>query len=306
MRVKFAYPIGAYVYAILVDGLCRYIGKGTNGRAWEHEKIARRLNESRSRGEKVKATRFYNRLAKALRDGASVEVRILRDGLTDDAAFLLEIEEIADADQSWNEAEGGLGFTSASARRFFADPEVRKRMSEAAKARGTDPDYCKLMAGIIKAAWADPNIRERQVAGIRASWNPKRRKRMAQIVKARWADSKYRERQLQTRAASEFRERQSQAVKAGLAAPEVRKRKSESMQAVWDSSEHRERHAQAMADPIKFVREYRRQTEKDRSHQSFSKVQCERERCDGPCQEPASVCHLRRKHYGPIQGGASA
>jgi hypothetical protein len=39
-----------YVYAIYVDGVIRYIGKGSNGRVHFHVIEARRINSRRARG----------------------------------------------------------------------------------------------------------------------------------------------------------------------------------------------------------------------------------------------------------------
>ena len=73
---------GAYVYALMVDGVVRYIGKGRNGRRFEHEKEARRINRKRAAGQKVNASLLYNKLAKAICEG-----RVISNDMTDEQAY---------------------------------------------------------------------------------------------------------------------------------------------------------------------------------------------------------------------------
>ena len=63
-----------YVYAIYVDGIVRYIGKGSNGRVHFHVIEARRINSRRARGANTDctATNFYRKLAEAMRHGATI------------------------------------------------------------------------------------------------------------------------------------------------------------------------------------------------------------------------------------------
>jgi hypothetical protein len=57
-----------YVYAICVDGVVRYIGKGSNGRVHFHVIEAGRINRRRARGANTDrtATKFYRKLAEAI------------------------------------------------------------------------------------------------------------------------------------------------------------------------------------------------------------------------------------------------
>jgi hypothetical protein len=100
---------GFYVYAIYVDEVVRYIGKGSNGRMYFHAIEAQRINGRRARGAKTDqtSTRFYRKLAEAMRRGAAIREEIVLSGLTNKAAYRLEkqkIEELYKLDrrQLWN------------------------------------------------------------------------------------------------------------------------------------------------------------------------------------------------------------
>lgn len=118
-----------YVYELYVDGVLRYIGKGRGQRRDFHAWYANHINYQRSIGKKVLTTKFYNRLAKAIREGAQVSTRIIRYYSTDEAAFAGEIYYIAKATGLWNKYGGGQGVTSEEARLMsklgWADPEVK-------------------------------------------------------------------------------------------------------------------------------------------------------------------------------------
>jgi hypothetical protein len=66
-----------YVYAIYVDGVVYYIGKGSNGRIHFHAIEARRINSRRALGANTDrtATNFYRKLAEAMRHGANIPKR---------------------------------------------------------------------------------------------------------------------------------------------------------------------------------------------------------------------------------------
>lgn len=98
-----------YVYAIYVDGIVRYIGKGSNGRMHFHAIEARRINSRRARGANTDATatNFYRKLAEAMRHGATIAEQIMLDGLTNGEAYRLEKQKIEELhkqnrDQLWN------------------------------------------------------------------------------------------------------------------------------------------------------------------------------------------------------------
>lgn len=87
----------AYVYAIIIDGITRYIGKGSGiplKRASEHIRTAKRLLKRRAAGEKVWERHLYNRLAKAVESGAKIDLNIIAKALTHDAAFDREMRRL--------------------------------------------------------------------------------------------------------------------------------------------------------------------------------------------------------------------
>jgi hypothetical protein len=168
-----------YVYAILVDGIVRYIGKGMHNRASFHRWFAVKLNERRARGEKVKTTKFHNRLAKALKNGAIVTYEKLRWFKTGEEAFAEEIRQIASREGLWNTLEGGNGLTSEESRalqsRLFADPEYARQRSEAGRQLGSDP---KIKAK-ARAGRETPESKQKFKDSMRSFWDGDRIREIA-------------------------------------------------------------------------------------------------------------------------------
>jgi hypothetical protein len=84
-------PKRSYVYAIEVDGVRRYIGKGSKGRMYDQMKeVRRRL----ARQFKLKNVRplLQRKLTEAVLNGAAVEEIVLADNLTSKNAYKLEYE----------------------------------------------------------------------------------------------------------------------------------------------------------------------------------------------------------------------
>lgn len=123
-----------YVYAYVVDGVVRYIGKGSTTRLHQHMQIVRRIARTRSEGKTVKAEYFHNKLCKEWLRGAAVEPRVIADGLTEVEAYERERVEIAAvvAGQLWNQKSGGSDGI------VYTD-ELRRKVSEGAKRRYQDP-----------------------------------------------------------------------------------------------------------------------------------------------------------------------
>jgi hypothetical protein len=101
-----------YVYSISIDGIVRYIGKGSNGRVNFHVIEARRINARRDQGANTNATttKFYRNLAEALRRRATITEKILRNRLTDKEAYRIEKQQIEELykqnrDQLWNSVD---------------------------------------------------------------------------------------------------------------------------------------------------------------------------------------------------------
>ena len=114
-----------YVYAIYVNGVVRYIGKGNNGRLHFHVIEARRINSRRALGAKTDrtTTNFYRKLAEAMRHGATITEEIMVDGLTDQEAYRVEKQKIEqlhkqNRGQLWNTIdERFVGITWAEFKR---------------------------------------------------------------------------------------------------------------------------------------------------------------------------------------------
>jgi hypothetical protein len=97
----------AYLYAIIIEGMVRYLGKGRNGRMYTH------LVEAKRSANRCGATtthlhpRVHRRLVEAIRSGADIKEKIIVGGLTNRQAYQLEYRLIAEfhkfrTDQLWN------------------------------------------------------------------------------------------------------------------------------------------------------------------------------------------------------------
>ena len=124
-----------YVYAIYVDGVVRYIGKGSNGRLHFHVIEARRINSRRARGANTDstATKFYRKLAEAMRHGATITEEIMLDGLTNQEAYRIEKQKIEELhkqkrDQLWNTIDERLiGITWEEFKRKQREESFQRR-----------------------------------------------------------------------------------------------------------------------------------------------------------------------------------
>ena len=148
---------GAYVYAVLVDGTVRYIGKGSGRRLWAHEKIVRSMARRRAAGEVIVAeSPFYEKLCIAYLSGANIEAIILRDGISHDQAFRDEIAERKKfpPTQLWNTGD------------CWDRPEYRAKQM---------------------ARWADPEIREFHRSKVAASITDDERAARSRRMSRAWA-----------------------------------------------------------------------------------------------------------------------
>jgi hypothetical protein len=160
----------AYVYAIVVDGVTRYIGKGSNRRTREHFKIIRSMARRRAAGEVVQApSAFYEKLCAAYLDGCEIESQILADGLTHDEAFRAEIAERNNypAQQLWNEGRCWDKPEYRSRQRArWADIRSREFHREQTKKAAQQPSFVEQQRSKMRAAWADPEKRKKLHDGI--------------------------------------------------------------------------------------------------------------------------------------------
>lgn len=165
-----------YIYTVSVDGIVRYIGKGRGSRLREHLGVAKRLIRLRADGATVKTSRFYNRLAKAVKSGAEIVSEPIISGLDEESAFKLEIEQIASAPdgQLWNTFSGGNGFSSEWMKSQWDSPNYRAKQSSRSRAMWNDPAYRAnqiairnspqhraYMSTVLRDALADPSVRKR-------------------------------------------------------------------------------------------------------------------------------------------------
>lgn len=97
----------AYVYAILVDGVVRYIGKGRNGRMYNHLIEAKRSAARCAIDTSGLFPRRHRKLVEAVRAGSQFTETVIISGLTDRVAYGLESKIINEfhkrrAGQLWN------------------------------------------------------------------------------------------------------------------------------------------------------------------------------------------------------------
>ena len=109
-------PNRSYIYVIHVDGVLRYIGKGTNGRMYSHMKEVRQRLTRKFKLKNIWPL-FQRKLTEAVMKGAVIEEIVLADNLTSKQATSLNIV-------IWNEwftrgiaSNSGMPFRQASIRR---------------------------------------------------------------------------------------------------------------------------------------------------------------------------------------------
>jgi len=229
--------VDAYVYALTVDRVVRYIGKGRRYRAIEHFRIARDLNARRAAGEKVRALRVHNKLAKALREGRKLDYLILANGLSDEAAYEAEKAEIANAPdgQLWNLHSGGSGGDAEMMRAYWSDPAFRefclKRQPEG---READPKWKERARERTREVWATPGFREKWMEQHRALWDdPEAAEERRELLRRVWSsktESKEKIRAAVTKAwTPERRAAMAENRRKAWADPEFKRRAAESI-----------------------------------------------------------------------------
>jgi hypothetical protein len=132
------FPVGFYVYEIAVDGVVRYIGKGKNGRVFDH------LRETRV-GYGVKINQAYA-------GGARLQYRIVQDGMTEDEALREERRQIAIVgyEQLWNTQPDPFRMSRVR----WSHPSAGKRQAKAMRKRWDDSEYRERVVAAQKARWA--------------------------------------------------------------------------------------------------------------------------------------------------------
>ncbi|MBR0651592.1 hypothetical protein GXW78_18120 [Roseomonas terrae] len=177
-------PDGAYVYCYILAGVPRYVGKGSGRRCWDHLRYAHGLNAARQAGRSQVVPGYVNpkwqrTVAKRLREGATIEVRILVEGLAAAEANARErqwIRRLGREDLGTgsllNRSDGGDGATSEDMKRNHAQPEFKAHHRAA-----------------IQRLHADPEFRERYLTGLRlATLRPEARARRKAVAQSQHAD----------------------------------------------------------------------------------------------------------------------
>jgi hypothetical protein len=169
-----------YIYAIYVDGVVRYIGKGRNGRMHFHVIEARRINSRRARGANTDrtSTKFYRKLAEAMRHGAIITEEIMLDGLTNQGAYRIEKHKIEELhkqkrDQLWNTIDERLiGVTWEEFKRKQREESFQRRQTHRAVGGPAGSQAARYGRSVVRAARAESKRDEGPRQNLSA--NPKR------------------------------------------------------------------------------------------------------------------------------------
>jgi hypothetical protein len=202
----------SYVYAIVVDGVLRYIGKGSSKRARVHMRMVRTIARRRAVGETVQTSPFYNRLTEAWLTGSDIQDITIADGLTNDEAFAREAAEIAAAPegQLWNIWRGGLG----SDKGHRLSDEQKRKIADANRKTWSDPTLLAEHSERCKVVLLRPDVRER----LRRPKTPEHNAKVSAARKAQWADPAFRAKMAAVHSSEQFREKAKAASDARWAA----------------------------------------------------------------------------------------
>lgn len=212
----------AYVYEHwrTDTGECFYVGKGSGKRA----ALKRRPNNPH----------YQAIVAKLDRLGARIEVRIIADGLTDEQAFALEVDRIADLRASGvrlcNHAAGGTGGMSGIPR----SEESRKKQS--ATIKGRPMSVAQIEAN--RNAHATPEYRARVSAQQTGRKRPPGTGKKISEAKARdWAEN--RAERLASLKRGHKASDETRAKQRAAKTPEVRAKISAAVKRQWQNPEFR-------------------------------------------------------------------
>lgn len=225
--------IGAYVYALTVDGVDRYIGKGRKYRVVDHlSRIkAYATGSPHYGGRHIPA---YIPLGAALSQGAVIDYRIILNSLSDDEAWLAErllIQTYPDG-QLWNAVAGGKGDTGGRRlRAIWNDPISRASLQKRIKEGHLDDRYRDQAKLTAIRQWKDPVHRAKWEASHRALWdNPILAAERRMLLKSAWAENESGKEKVRVAVTAawtpERRAKQAASRTAAWADPEFKKRVS--------------------------------------------------------------------------------
>ncbi len=92
-RMPSEFPQGFYVYELRVNGIRRYIGKGSGDRAWSHVSMVMSVFEAALQGRVVPEALYLHTMIvrqAGRKKGLRVTVGIIQDGLTSAQAYVAE------------------------------------------------------------------------------------------------------------------------------------------------------------------------------------------------------------------------
>lgn len=163
---------GAYIYAVRVDGIVRYVGKGTGTSFTRHIKIVRSMARRRAAGETVLAESvFYEKLCKAYLNGSVIDHEVLLDGMTNEDAFkkVTDFWSSYPAGQLWNspKAWDRPEFRQKQMARW-SDPEIKQYHRDRVAAVQQRPENVQFHQRKMKDTWNSPDGRTKMMAGLHA------------------------------------------------------------------------------------------------------------------------------------------
>lgn len=156
-----------------------YIGKGTGKRAWSKN--------------------HRNHYWKFVVNKHGLTVKIIVDNLTDEEAFVKEIQLIAEVglNNLTNMLDGGQGFTSTAAKerakQNAQNPEWIRKQKEAGKRKSQDEEFRRKNIELGNRLAQDPEwVRRRTESNRRLAKDPEYRKKVSEGVRRKYQDPEYR------------------------------------------------------------------------------------------------------------------
>ena len=146
-----------------------------------------------------------------------------------------------------------------ASKKKWADPEYRKRVSEALKKVQkkvhsdpeylrkqsevhSDPEFRRKISEANKKKWSDPEYRKKQSEARKGQVRSEEaRKHLAEANKKKWSDPEYLRKQSEVRSDPEFRKKRSEALKERYSDPEFRKKMAEVQKKVHSDPEYRKK-----------------------------------------------------------------
>lgn len=164
-----------YVYGIYVDGIVRYIGKGTGQRYKIHLQYAKAYLKKKQKGEILRLSKFYVNLINAIEQNSILDCKVMISNLSSEEAFAKEKELIENNIKFiWNVLPGGEGFDISKVidkenfyrnlkigiKKSWENPGRHNRHSEICKDRWRDEAARKSHQIILLKSWSKEGLKE--------------------------------------------------------------------------------------------------------------------------------------------------